>query len=289
MNREASLDMMRPIDASTSASPLSAAAAPRHASPTAPAAAPNEEVQTAPRAEAAEVSVAATQANVADARAGLHAALTRSAGAGAEPRANAGASNEEAYRTLIASDIKTAYGREATDEDYAYWLPKLQGPNDSGFVTGGKMSATEYWHRRLLGWQAGGADVATSGPYAGGGGPHGDVPPATGVVPGIPLGGIYNEASPERIEELKRIIDGDLQLAYGRSATDEDYGYWLHKFLGVNDSGFVTNGHMSSDEYWHRRLLGWQAGGADVALQGPFAHTGEATGKPIPPVEIYKG
>lgn len=280
--------MLRPTDA---VDPLSRASRPATMGQIA---APPRDAGTTPQAapsapgETAQVSVEGASQNVADAKTHLMATLTRNAGAGAEPRGETGTSEVASYRKLIAEDIKTAYGREATDEDYTYWLEKLQGPNDSGFVTSGKMGATEYWHRRMLGWQAGGSDVALHGPYAGGGGPHGDVPAATDIVPTVPPGGIYNTASPERIDEIKRIIDGDLRLAYGRTATEEDYGYWLHKFLGVNDSGFVTGGHMSSDEYWHRRLLGWQAGGADAPTSGPFAYSDEDTGRPIPPVDIYK-
>jgi hypothetical protein len=245
------------------------------------------EVDASPAlASTASVSVEATRENVEDARSDLKAVLADSAGQGAQgPAADAGPSDDESYRALIAADIRTAYGREATDQDYAYWLGKLEGPNDSGFVTSGKMTATEYWHRRMLGWQAGGADVATSGPYAGGGGPHGDVPAATDVVPSVPPGGVYNEASAERISELRFVIDSDIRTAYGRSATDEDYGYWLNKFLGENDSSLVTSGRMSSDEYWHRRLLGWQAGGADVATRGPFAGSGDDRGRPVLPVD----
>src|SRR5438876_8103 len=55
------------------------------------------------------------------------------------------ASEADGYKKLIAADIKTAYGRDATQADFDYWLPKMTGPNDSGFVTGGQMSATEYW------------------------------------------------------------------------------------------------------------------------------------------------
>lgn len=91
----------------------------------------------------------------------------------------------DSFRQLIAADIKLASGREATDADYAYWLPKLQGPCDSGFVTSGQMTGTEYWHRRLLGWQAGGSDVATSGPYAGGA-ERGPVPSVADMVGPLP-------------------------------------------------------------------------------------------------------
>jgi hypothetical protein len=91
-------------------------------------------------------------------------------------------SSTDSLRQLIAADIKTAYGSEATESDYSYWLPKLQGPCDSGFVTSGQMTGTEYWHRRMLGWQAGGSDMATSGPYAGSPDANGPVPSATDVV-----------------------------------------------------------------------------------------------------------
>jgi hypothetical protein len=71
----------------------------------------------------------------------------------------------DSLRGLIAADVKLARGSEATDADYAYWLPKLQGDMDH----------LDYWHKRLLGWEAGGADVAKFGPYAPGG--RGDADP----------------------------------------------------------------------------------------------------------------
>jgi hypothetical protein len=77
---------------------------------------------------------------------------------------------ENQLKQVIAGDIRTAYGREATDADYSYWLGKMEGPCDSSMVTSGQMSALEYWHQRLLGMGAGGSDVARFGPYAGGGG-----------------------------------------------------------------------------------------------------------------------
>jgi len=100
--------------------------------------------------------------------------------AGTVPGTTPGAatpSAEEQFRKLIAADVKAARGSEATQADYDYWLPKLMGPNDSGFVTSGQMSATEYWHRRMLGWQAGGPDAARFGPYSGDGQEHSAVPP----------------------------------------------------------------------------------------------------------------
>ena len=189
-----------------------------------------------------------------------------------------------AFKKLIDQDMQTAYGRPATQADYDYWLPKLQGPNDSSLVTGGQMNATEYWHRRMLGWEAGGSDVATSGPYAGGGGPHGDVPSASDVSPGVPPAGtaaMASVTSPAREAQYKQLINADMMLAYGRPATDDDYNYWLPKLEGPNDSGFVTSGQMTATEYWHPRMLGWQAGGSDQATSGPYAGSSDAHG-PVP-------
>lgn len=197
------------------------------------------------------------------------------------PPAAPAANPADSYRELIASDIKTAYGREATDEDYAYWMPKLQGGCDSGFVTGGQMSGTEYWHRRMLGWQAGGSDMATSGPYAGSSDAHGPVPAATDVVAAVPPGGLSNQVPASILNVLSALIDADFQTAYGRKPTQTDYAYWLPKLLGPCDSGFVTSGQMTGTEYWHRRMLGWQAGGPDAATSGPYAGGSEARG-PVP-------
>ncbi len=77
------------------------------------------------------------------------------------------ASSDADLRAMVRQDLWVAYGREATETDFEYWLPKLKGECDSGYVTGGQMSAIDYWHNRLLGWQAGGEDVAKAGPYAG--------------------------------------------------------------------------------------------------------------------------
>ena len=85
-------------------------------------------------------------------------------------------------KQLIAADLMTAGGRVATDADFSYWLPMLQSPCDSGFVTSGQMSGVEYYHRRMLGWQAGGSDQATRGPYAGSSDANGPVPSATDVM-----------------------------------------------------------------------------------------------------------
>ncbi|MFT3841896.1 MAG: hypothetical protein QM723_33200 [Myxococcaceae bacterium] len=209
---------------------------------------------------------------------GPAAAATANVGAPAAPNST------ESFKKLINEDMKTAYGREATQADYDYWLPKLQGPNDSGFVTSGQMNATEYWHRRMLGWQAGGSDVATAGPYAGGGGPHGDVQPASAVSPGVPPAGTEAMAampSDARVQQFRQLINADMLLAYGRPANDSDYNYWLPKLSGPNDSGYVTSGQMSGTEYWHRRMLGWQAGGSDQATSGPYAGSSDARG-PVP-------
>lgn len=187
----------------------------------------------------------------------------------------------ESYLELIDKDIQTAYGRKATQADYEYWLPKFEGPCDSGFVTNGQMTGTEYWHRRLLGWQAGGQDMATSGPYAGSPNAQGPVPRAIDVVSDVSAGGAYDFASPQSIRSFRSLINADFKSSYGREANEQDYTYWLNKMLGPNDSGFVTSGQMTATEYWHRRLLGWQAGGQDVALYGPYAGGTEATG-PVP-------
>ncbi len=188
----------------------------------------------------------------------------------------------ESFRQLIAADIKLAGNREATDADYAYWLPKLQGPCDSGFVTSGQMTGTEYWHRRLLGWQAGGSDMAVGGPYAGSPDAHGPVPSATDMVPSVPSSGLAAPAaSSALVDKYRQLIAADIRLAGGREANDVDYNYWLPKLMGPCDSGFVTSGQMTGTEYWHRRLLGWQAGGADMAIAGPYAGSPDARG-PVP-------
>ena len=102
--------------------------------------------------------------------------------AGPGPVESAPQSSTDQLKKLIAADIMTAGGRVATQADYDYWLPKLQSPCDSGFVTSGQMTGVEYYHRRMLGWQAGGSDLAKFGPYAGSPDAHGPVPAATDVV-----------------------------------------------------------------------------------------------------------
>jgi hypothetical protein len=211
------------------------------------------------------------------------------------PATQAPASEADGYKKLIAADIKTAYGRDATQSDFDYWLPKMMGPNDSGFVTGGQMNATEYWHRRLLGWQAGGPDQATQGPYAHSSDAQGPVPAATDVVPGVAPGHVAASSgasstgaadfgdfgSSQTMDAYRKLINSDMKTAYGRDATQDDYKYWLPKLMGPNDSGLVTSGQMSGTEYWHRRMLGWQAGGTDQATSGPYAHSADARG-PVP-------
>jgi hypothetical protein len=196
------------------------------------------------------------------------------------------ATAEQQYRALIAADIKASRGTEATQADYDYWLPKLMGPNDSGFVTSGQMTATEYWHRRMLGWQAGGSDVAQFGPYAGDGNQHGDVPSAASIVPGIPdgnaVGGVGGTSglNPDglNLDMVHRLIEADVRLARGSDPTQEDYDYWTRLLMGPNDSSLVTSGQLSATEYWHRRMLGWQAGGSDAARYGPYAGDGQEHG-----------
>ena len=184
-------------------------------------------------------------------------------------------------RALIAADIKLSSGgrREATEADYAYWLPKLVGPCDSGVVTSGQMTGVEYYHRRMLGWQAGGADMAVAGPYAGSPDAHGPVPSATDMVG--PLSVAATPASGST-EQLRRLIAADIKLSSGgREATERDYAYWLPMLQGPCDSGYVTSGQMTGVEYYHRRMLGWQAGGADMAVAGPYAGSPDARG-PVP-------
>lgn len=108
----------------------------------------------------------------------------------AAPKAGAAAkrSDQEAYTELINKDFQIAFHRKPSDTEYKYWMEKLQGPNDSGLVTSGQMTATEYWHRRMLGWQGGGADIVPYGPYAGSSEAHGEVPKATDLVPDVPSG-----------------------------------------------------------------------------------------------------
>jgi hypothetical protein len=196
---------------------------------------------------------------------------------------------EDQYRALIAADIKASRGTEATQADYDYWLPKLMGPNDSGFVTSGQMTATEYWHRRMLGWQAGGSDVAALGPYAGDGQQHGDVPSAASVIPGIPDGNVAGSSGPNGVnpdglslDMVHRLIEADIRLTRGSDPTQEDYDYWSKLLMGPNDSSLVTSGQLSATEYWHRRMLGWQAGGSDAARYGPYAGDGQEHGA-VPP------
>ena len=203
------------------------------------------------------------------------------------------ATGVEQLKQLISADIKTAYGRDATEADFGYWLPKLQAPCDSGFVTSGQMTGTEYYHRRMLGWQAGGSDVATSGPYAGSPDAHGPVPSATDVVGPVPsatdvVGPISTPTSPSSAggpstEQLRGLIAADIKTASGgsREASERDYSYWLPMLQSPCDSGFVTSGQMTGVEYYHRRMLGWQAGGSDAATGGPYAGTPDARG-PVP-------
>ena len=190
-------------------------------------------------------------------------------------------------KALIAADIRLAGKREATEADYAYWLPKLQEPCDSGFVTSGQMTGVEYYHRRMLGWQAGGSDMAIAGPYAGSPEARGPVPSAIDVMggaveiaPSIP---VVPVATPSKTstDQLRNLIAADIRMAGNREANDRDYAYWLPLLQSPCDSGFVTSGQMTGVEYYHRRMLGWQAGGDDQAIAGPYAGSPDARG-PVP-------
>ncbi len=198
----------------------------------------------------------------------------------------------EQLRALIAADIKTASGREATETDYAYWLPKLQEPCDSGFVTSGQMTGVEYYHRRMLGWQAGGEDLASRGPYAGSPDrPIGPVPSAIDVVGQLTSGqsptAPTNPTAPiapstNSTEQLRKLIAADIRMAGNREATERDYAYWLPMMQSPCDSGFVTSGQMTGVEYYHRRILGWQALGQDMAIAGPYAGSPDQELRPVP-------
>ncbi|MFN8606762.1 MAG: hypothetical protein U0931_04480 [Vulcanimicrobiota bacterium] len=229
------------------------------------------------------------------------------AGAARSPE-GAPQSARDAYISLIRQDIAIAYdGRPVSEKDLNYWLPKLEGGCDAAEVRSGQMTSTEYWHRRLLGWRAGGQDMATSGPYAGSSEARGPVPSAAEVVKGIPPGKVIQPggeagqdfagyqfgeggpsaetligmADPQMLVAFRALIEKDFQTAYLRKPTEKEMTYWLGLMLGKNDSSLVTGGQMNATEYWHRRLLGWQAGGQDQAVAGPYARGAEASG-PVP-------
>lgn len=67
-------------------------------------------------------------------------------------------------RDTIRQGIMTAYGREATDNDYNYWTSKWAELT----ARGQQIGDPNYAYNRLLGMGAGGSDIATSGPFAGG-------------------------------------------------------------------------------------------------------------------------
>ena len=67
---------------------------------------------------------------------------------------------------MIRADFHASAGRDPTEADTTYWLGLTQGDNDSVLVTSGQMTAMDYWHKRMLGWQAEGPDAAQYGPYS---------------------------------------------------------------------------------------------------------------------------
>lgn len=78
-----------------------------------------------------------------------------------------GSRDTQQLRTMIRQAGWMAYGREATENDYTYWVGDiLSDPN----------GWSDYWWKRLLGWEAGGADVALYGDYASQPGPFFAVP-----------------------------------------------------------------------------------------------------------------
>jgi hypothetical protein len=70
--------------------------------------------------------------------------------------------NPEFLRDVIQYGIKVAGLREATDADYAYWTSKWPEMTARGV----EINVPDYAWRRLIGWQATGADKAKAGPYA---------------------------------------------------------------------------------------------------------------------------
>ncbi len=147
-------------------------------------------------------------------------------------------------RQVVAQDIQASGGRAANETDFAYWVPKMQADGEH----------LDYWHKRLMGWQAGGADAAKFGPYA---------KPSmisANIDEAFPRLSLKADA-PDFIAQLREVIQTDAQASQGRDATQTDYDYWLPKMQADAD-------HL---DYWHKRLLGWQAGGADAPKYGPYA------------------
>jgi hypothetical protein len=97
------------------------------------------------------------------------------------------------------------------------------------------------------------------------------LPPLLANSPTAPDGGPW---TPDKVQYCK-LIEQDAQVTTHQPATMEGFQYWLQKYEGPCDSGFVTGSppQMTPTEYWHRRALGWQAGDQDQPPFGPYGKT----------------
>lgn len=69
------------------------------------------------------------------------------------------------------------------------------------------------------------------------------------------------------LDQKRAIINQSRLQAYGRPANAGDYEYWLSKYDELDARGAEIGIH----DYAWRRLIGWQATGADAPLHGPYA------------------
>lgn len=83
-------------------------------------------------------------------------------------------------------------GEAPTDIDYAYWIPLWPGL----VARGVEIAHPNYAEDRVLGWQAGGADVARFGDYAVPPTPYHAVPPYPGDVDPPAVDPPYNPPAP---------------------------------------------------------------------------------------------
>lgn len=74
-------------------------------------------------------------------------------------------------------------------------------------------------------------------------------------------------AVPERPKDLASAIAAANQIAYGGQQKHQDESYW------------AANWAKDPDYAW-KRLLGWQAGGADAPTSGPYAGQGSGSAAP---------
>lgn len=89
---------------------------------------------------------------------------------------------EDSIRRIVWRCIWMARGEAPVEGDYAYWVPLWPGL----VARGVEINHPNYAEDRVLGWQAGGADVARFGPYSISMLPYHDVPPYPGdVVPPV--------------------------------------------------------------------------------------------------------